>query len=689
MRQQSAVFAHDGPCLDGTQVSLNTHFEHLLSAFEYGHPFLFTHDYHRPIGWSYPRALYFEPGLRKLLGTLKIAESQKESEDLLNVLNSYFEYLINRESSEFQILQNILAPHLNGTYQFHRGDSVALIEANLAVRAAPRLFELRDHDGLVPLYALDEIAPGAFKVGDLVVFAHQFYRRSYSRLNSLNSHFLRRLGSLKNGNPRIALDPDMVGLARTCIEHDEFQYWRGPKFNDELLTIEPGVTVHAANDSQRLYQLVSKTEFWWKSHGGERSLEVEEIRDRPCVTDSSDTYGCRYAHSILGKDTGDVFHFDGAVRTYTEEAMVLRLEQDISKAGKNTQYKKIWRIDGDSCVDVPTWKSLLTDYFRDNALVGEYLGTYEKEDEEPEIPRGTLPSILNKMVSLHYLPGQGVRLAISFRSRKEELLHQRSLLPSQFTSMGGSRKPLVEAICFELKKSINRAGGELCFPEEFVVIDHGNTSSLCIPPILHCFSHWDDNIELTIKAIKQMLLSGLDEARNRIIGYSLGVPFSEESDLFISVVGPIPDLLNWIDNPISKIPSKSKDFISWINEVAQYLDENFQVEENLPNLGSLVDDFGTLCVEPTYLKEENHAQIFDDNGVKLDIPLRDQQLCAALEGGLIQVCAARIYDSAKCLRCTDSYFECDCSTWCGDDLSLQTAFGGDESVVKEILFWDT
>ena len=84
-----------------------------------------------------------------------------------------------------------------------------------------------------------------------------------------------------------------------------------------------------------------------------------------------DKYACRYVHSMIDEETKLPYHLDGAMRIYDEEAFLERIETDISKAGKNTEYVKLWRIDGE--IDIVLWKELLNDFYRDNHQVGEYL----------------------------------------------------------------------------------------------------------------------------------------------------------------------------------------------------------------------------------------------------------------------------------------------------------------------------
>lgn len=77
----------------------------------------------------------------------------------------------------------------------------------------------------MPVGELTPVQPGVFRVGEYAVFAHPFFRRSLSRLNTLNTHFLGRLYNLPvdGSDVRVALDPDMLGLASTYNETVELE----------------------------------------------------------------------------------------------------------------------------------------------------------------------------------------------------------------------------------------------------------------------------------------------------------------------------------------------------------------------------------------------------------------------------------------------------------------------------------
>mgnify|MGYP005831289865 CR=1 FL=1 len=75
---------------------------------------------------------------------------------------------------------------------------------------------------------------------------------------------------------------------------------------------------------------------------------------------------------MINDVTNRPYHLDGAIRAYTMEKMVQRLDVDIKHSGRDTQYTKIWRIDGD--IEIALWKELITHYYRDNMQIGEYFG---------------------------------------------------------------------------------------------------------------------------------------------------------------------------------------------------------------------------------------------------------------------------------------------------------------------------
>jgi len=254
-----------------------------------------------------------------------------------------------------------------------------------------------DKDGLTDYRLLrslcEEIHPGVFldKTRGLTLFAHSYLRRSLSRLNSLNTELLTDLAELADGNAeltvRLRLDPDIVGHpdVKKLIE---LEFWRGPKFSDDIGLIPSGVAEHKASDRTRLYEEIDRTHFWWKAEedGFRRTFEVEEIKDAPSLGVSDDYYGCRYVHSEYNLSKTAITHFDGAIRGYSTEQFLKRIEKSIDHSGKHADYTKLFRVDGE--LKVGQWKAAVVDYFRGNYLIPEYFGTPVAEELELGIVSG-------------------------------------------------------------------------------------------------------------------------------------------------------------------------------------------------------------------------------------------------------------------------------------------------------------
>jgi hypothetical protein len=95
-------------------------------------------------------------------------------------------------------------------------------------------------------------------------------------------------------------------------------------------------------------------------------------------------YGCRYAHAEYDLVGGVLSHFDGAIRGYSSDAYLERIERRIDRAGKHADYTKLFRLDG--ALPVATWKRVLTDWYRGNRLIPEYLGASEEDLAETQAP---------------------------------------------------------------------------------------------------------------------------------------------------------------------------------------------------------------------------------------------------------------------------------------------------------------
>jgi hypothetical protein len=292
-----------------------------------------------------------EPGLGRVTNLVEMPEDDEEHLQLVK----YFTYFLHQRHieanvSEITSLRTMLGDYLSGEGKPIDVECIAVVEEGLASRVFPELFSQQDKDGLVATDLLSPMGPGVFQIDEFAIFVHQFFRGNLLRLNTLSYPFLEQVQSLTDtvASVRIALDPDMVGLASTHKgERLELVYWWGPKFDDDLASIPPGVAHHEASEIHRICHGVSATQFRWGSGAGQRVFEAEELRDVPSAPESAGKYGCRYVHSIVS-NTGEIDHFAGSIRMYSDEDMLSRLDVNLNRAGRHTEYTSFCPVSPDT-----------------------------------------------------------------------------------------------------------------------------------------------------------------------------------------------------------------------------------------------------------------------------------------------------------------------------------------------------
>lgn len=361
-----------------------------------GIPSHIQHDMHRAIGWSCVLGHLIDGAMVRTVGIMHEVETDEEREALDKLRDRYWQVIHHEgvDSIKLELSARIGDVSLADA-TCHRIEAYAVARPGIAAELYPALFNLGsehvDKDGLTYYRALitrlQVLQPGVFldPEKNLVLFAHRYFRRSLSHRNKLNDYFLttfhRIAAQLEGLTPRLRLDPDLVGHPGTVTNLLELEYWHGPKFTDDILSIPPGASEHKAADRVRFYEGIDKTHFWWKNpevraqDGAEemyRTFEVEELIDDTSGGLKGDRYGCRYAHAEYSPSASAITHFDGAIRAYPIEAYLERIDKQIDRAGKHSEYTKLFRFDGPLAVE--SWKRVLSDFFRGNPLIPEYLG---------------------------------------------------------------------------------------------------------------------------------------------------------------------------------------------------------------------------------------------------------------------------------------------------------------------------
>lgn len=368
--------------------------EALLAGAPVGTPAHIQHDMHRLIGWSRQLGHYIDGEMVRVLGCIEYPEDEAEYTELQDRTKRYWRHVNDAQIAPYRdelLARMKLSDEKDINYIFM--ESVFAERPGLATEIYPQYFaadsDLVDKDGLVDYRALisfaEEIFPGVFhdKNRDLVLVAHRFFRRRLSHQNALNSEFLRRFSGVASAHPhlksRLRLDPDLIGHPASAKGRIELEYWRGPKFDNDISKISSGVAEYKADAQTRHYEGVDKTQIWWKSPEfrkiddffvSYRTFEVEELVEDESPGLAVGDYGCRYSHAEYSADVDMVTHFDGAIRAYEAEKYFQRIDASIDRCGKNSNYTKLFRFDGS--LSISEWKTLLCEYYKGNRLLIEY-----------------------------------------------------------------------------------------------------------------------------------------------------------------------------------------------------------------------------------------------------------------------------------------------------------------------------
>lgn len=421
MKHDFAVFITDGINRHRQLLPLSTIAEameaHVSASRDAGRqlgvPLNFYHDRCRPCGWSRATGIHLASDCARQIGVLL---QPTEPDEVAAINAAAWAFDAHDQARRTQPYVAALAARVPGG-----GEPYALLEAatlcrpRVAAELYPDFFNpangLVDADGLVDYRILltrtRRLQAGVFHDPDrdLVIFAHQYFRRSLSRRNALNGYVLDSFHRIVAGNPnlngRLRLDPDVVGHPESVGPFVELEYWRGPHFDEDIAAIPNGVAEHRSTPEERILAAVDKTQIWWKlpetrldearGRYEVRTFEVEELIENPSYGLGDDLFGCRYAHAEYDLEYCHISHFDGAIRAYPSDDYLTRIDLAIDRAGKRAEYTKIFRIDG--ALKVADWKRLLNDHYRGNQLIPEYLGAPADIalDENPPKPQGEAP----------------------------------------------------------------------------------------------------------------------------------------------------------------------------------------------------------------------------------------------------------------------------------------------------------
>ena len=465
---------------------------------------------------------------------------------------------------------------------------------------------------------------------------------------------------------KLALDMDMVGLAGTEHPELEYQYIWGPHFNDDLDCIPEGVTCHENEYYDNLFSNLLSTQFYWHIQDGKRTFECEELCDKENVSfDDGKTmlWGCRYVHSMINPSTGLPTHLDGAIRIYNDVQILDRIDSktDISKYGKDSEYIKLWRIDND--FSVALWKELISSFYRENTLIGEYFDSVDEKYDQIKKESNEHNSVVkrpNSFAHIQFSSGDGVRVYLRYIN-KFNIAADRDIGVSNkdcFITYGGEKEKIIDADTITLLKYLKHKGLSLRMP---VTSQIAFGDMIYNFPTLCCKSSLV--VDIVISAIKELCEVWVRKRDDRLISFGLMVNLATEA-VHISFASHVNDLFKLLGS-LPKLSDVT--FEEWIETIYKQ-NNKYRVAEDQPNKFQLIHGdvlcFKRLIVDPTKIKkiwmedEIVHAQlnITKAEGEEL---LQHKITCAPFY---------RIIED-KCSKCGKDYAQCSCLKFIDDDVS--------------------
>ena len=638
----------------------------LKDNFEVGAPQCLSHDRLRPAGWILPFGLYFEPNLCLLLGTSFLPKNEEEQQEIVRLHQS----ALVRQHSE------MCEPHLSQFKKMLETDSlenviyascVANQREGIVKEYFPKLYDHTDKDGLFPLsLILDDfeyLGQGVFKcrATNLAIFTHPYFRKSQSRFNNFNFFFLDKLVELnerKDLEIKLKIDPDLIGDGTTYLDSHELEYWWGPKFDEDISKIPTGVTRHEANEIERIYNLISRTEFYWKTDNNEKVLEIEELKDIPV---KDEKFHNRYLHSIYSEKE-NFRHFDGAIRAYDESQMINRLDVDLKKAPRDTEYTKLFRIDGN--LDFSTWKSLINHYFQGNQQVKEYFGIENKNtigkkliDEDSKNT-----NVLDRLVPYKIDKDDGPRIMWSYHiiDADKKNANKRFISSYDLLTISSGTIKIIESDITEIIKALNRMDAEIELPND-VIFASCEDLYWNIPAISHHFNtNLEERIDETIRVFISILKSLKKKSTDKVISFTLGWSSDFIKETRLSIFGHCEDILEWIENnyPFPLQPCEEN---KWLERQAKWLENNYKSKRLKPPIFELINNDGVIYINRTAVSSDfDYSLENTDMGVKILFKFEPDQIDVAkhVENGSLQIANGFIIKESECSKCKQSYKDC-------------------------------
>lgn len=667
MQRLQGIYCTDGIARNNTCLSISALDDMIWMGSDGGRPTNMSHDIHRFIGWSVVNGLYMSHELSYVVGNTYIPESKDEKKELQERRLAFFykymgEAIQNYKKAFIEELNKYKLYCVDGQGKWLYNGIVLYGSVDILYNAFPELKEHIDGDGLILLEHLLEAfnycGQGVFKCkhNQLSVVLHSFFRRSYSIYNNYNFGFLDKLFEVyNNGNHsvKVRLDTNLIGFAPSWRQSHEYEFWYGPKYNDDIESIPEGLTRYESDEIDKVYTNIKSTEFIWqkKDDGKQYQFEMEEVTDVEAPTLEKDTYGCRYLHALYDFDHKEFNHFDGAIRCYDLEKMIKRIDTPMNQMGHQAEYTKIFRIDGEISLDL--WKSLITQYLCSNHSVYDYFGIprpFPKPQKEE--PKGKK---LKDYVPYQIDKGDGIRLFVSYHNIKK-YEEKRCFCNYDSIEIGEHQYDSIDFAALEVTKAFRKVGAEIDMPANVKVIlieDHFHT----VPQIFHSNSDCQKDVDETLEGIRLLINQHVENYDDEIYSFSLGWNMDNRS-VSVSIMGHVIDIKCWL-NTFGTIPTKHEDFKNWLEQQNVYIHKNGK-DSPSPLEAKHIKDDGILYFQHRHvLKDVRMSDMKMDSkvGMTAKIETEDEVLRDLLNKGKICFTPLFVVSDATDRKTRESYFK--------------------------------
>ena len=633
-------------------------------------PSFANHDHKKSIGFSKITGIYLDSQTAYMTNSMTFPENEEEEKRIRNVnYGKLYKTAVLDRQEKYNALEAKLSSFIVGKVRYYWTNCVFIQNKDIVKRAFPNLLSKME-DGLIEIGLLTPVLPGVYKVGEYLIFAHLYFRRSYSYLNTLNTPFLSRIEKIDRNEKsvKIAIDLDCIGLAGTEHEEREYSYWWGPKFNDDLKSIPLGVTRYENEHYNILLSDLLRTEFGWYIQDHKHTFESEEITNVPNIKiNGNDMYACRFVHSMVDDTSGLPTHLDGAVRTYSDEKMIERLDISIKDSNRDTLYTKIWRIDGTIPIDL--WKELITHYYRDNMMVGEYFGG--KDDKlEYQIQKRQDAEIskveLKDFVPCNILRGEGIKIYFSYAPR-EALTEEYDIFvrTNSYIALEDQTNKFIESSTISLCKLIERKDCKIRIPscKEIDFCD-----MVFNYPIFACRTLGDANI--VVSAIKEMCNKWQQKGDDRVVSFTIRVPYENRMGVF-RFLGHVDDFNSYFENNFITIPQEDE-ICNWLQRSYDFLGKSFSTIECNVHPFDIINQSDNLSIKRKFVDSKKIASWEGNGHVTLILTKEERDLI--LEQGITAV-VAFMDEKVRCSKCGKDYRKCKCIALIDDGVVMELEKG--------------